>query len=127
MNMKTFVTNDIVVIKLAGRFDAYQSPQLEKCFHAIYSGELTGSTTPKIVLDMTLVNFIDSTALATLVKAMKQCHEQKGAIVLCNLLKPVRIILELTRLDKVLTIVDTQEEAIAQFGYVYELQGNSVA
>ena len=127
MNMKTFVTNDIVVIKLAGRFDAYQAPQLEKCFQAVYSGELTSSTTPKIVVDMTLVNFIDSTGLTTFVKAMKQCHEKEGDIVLCNLLKPVRIILELTRLDKVLTIVDTQEDALAQFTYVYELRSNHVA
>ena len=64
-----------------------------------------------IILDLTDVNFVDSSALAVMVRGMKHCREQKGELVLCGMRQPVRIIFELTRMDRAFRIFNTETEA----------------
>ncbi len=61
------------------------------------------------------VQFVDSTALATLVQGMKRCRQLKGDLRLCGLQQPVRMIFELTRLDKAFEIFSGEDEAIQAF------------
>ena len=57
-------------------------------------------------------SFVDSSALALLVKGMKHCRQGGGDLALCSLQQPVKVIFELTRLDKAFGIYSTQDEAI---------------
>ena len=61
------------------------------------------------------VVFVDSTALATLVQAMKRCRQLDGDLRLSNLKQPVRMIFELTRLDRAFEIFNLEEEAVGAF------------
>jgi anti-sigma B factor antagonist len=91
--------SDESTFALAGRFDAHEV--------AGFRGALEPSLHEhgtRINLDLTNVIFIDSTALAELVRAMKQARLHDGDVVLVGLSDPVRVILELTRLDRALTI-----------------------
>ena len=54
-------------------------------------------------------------ALAALVHGMKQCREQDGDLLLCRLAQPVRIIFELTRLDRAFAIFDSVPAAVGAF------------
>jgi anti-sigma B factor antagonist len=96
------------ILRLIGRIDAYTAPPFEKLFQKLSIDPLSC-----VIVDLSQVDFIDSTGLATLVIGMKRCRQQQGELVLCGIQQPIRTIFELTRLDTVFTIVSTQEDAIA--------------
>lgn len=79
---------------LTGRFDAFETEAFRAKFDALLAGPAN-----KIRVDLRAVQFIDSSALAELVRAMKHCREAEGELFLHQLSDPVRVILELTRLD----------------------------
>lgn len=67
----------------------------------------------RIVLDLGGVMYIDSSGLGALVTAMKQARAAGGDIVVCAVASDVRALFEITRLDKVLSIHATRDEAVA--------------
>lgn len=103
MELKSHLVNGISVVELSGRFDSYEAPRLTSWF------EGAGST---VLINMAQVSFVDSSALALLVKGLKHCRQQGGDLALCSLQQPVRVIFELTRLDKAFSIYPSQEEAL---------------
>lgn len=102
--------NDIQILELAGRFDtSTANTVLERI-------DLVTNTTPaRVVVNMENVSFVDSTGLSTLVHGTKQSRMQEGDLYLCGLQQSVRIIFELTRLDKYFEIFLAEEDAIAAF------------
>jgi len=100
-------SDPIAFLQLKGRFDAYEiNPVLAWIKAQIEAGRT------KLVIDLEGVNFIDSTALSTLVQGLKRCREKSGDLLLCNPQQPVRVIFELTRLDKAFGIFSTRDEAL---------------
>lgn len=95
-------------IHVRGRFDAHDAP----AFRASMD-ELLGSGTAHIGVHLTDVTFVDSTALAELVHGMKQARERGGDLTLHQVSDPVRVILELTRLDAAFKLVDQPAPASA--------------
>ena len=67
-----------------------------------------------IVLDLSFVNFVDSSGLGAIVAVLKYMGKE-GRIVVCNLQAPVSALFKLTRMDKVFSIFDDVETAIAAF------------
>lgn len=110
MNINTSSLIGVAVLELSGRFDAYEVPKVKT-----YLEKIQSEARPKAVLNLGGVNFIDTTALASLVQGMKHCRQKNGDLYLCNLQQPVRIIFELTRLDRAFKIFQTQEEAVKAF------------
>ena len=111
MKLNLTTTNGISVIEISGRFDAYEAPAVK----AAFAETISSSSNAQVIVDLTGVNFIDSTALATLVQAMKHSREQGGDLHLCSLQQPVRIIFELTRLDLAFSIFADQAAAVTGF------------
>lgn len=64
-----------------------------------------------IILDLSNVDFIDSSGLGAIVSSFKTLGN-KGTLALCNTQAPVDSLFKLTRIHKVLPIYDTQEEAL---------------
>lgn len=62
------------------------------------------------VLDMSEVDFMDSSGLVPLINALNSAREHNCRLVLCNVQAPVRLILELTQLDSVFEIFHTYED-----------------
>jgi anti-sigma B factor antagonist len=100
----------ITLLELSGRFDANAAPDI-----ADWLAAHTSAPPARVVVTLSAVNFIDSTALGVLVRGMKRCREHGGDLRLCELQQPVRIIFELTRLDKTFRIFANQEEAVQSF------------
>ncbi len=92
------ITKSISAIEISGRFDAHEATS----FRETIEQELT--TSSNIRLSLAEVEFVDSTALAELVRAMKKCREQGGDLILSEVSGPVAVILELTKLDAAFTI-----------------------
>ena len=66
----------------------------------------------RLIFDMHEVSFVDSSGLAVFVNALKGARAAGGDIAILSPTKPVRSILELTRLHRILAIVDSQEAAV---------------
>ena len=108
MELRSHAINSVTVLDLSGRFDAHTASIV------IAALEKAASVSPaKVVVNLGGVSFMDSTALAALVQGMKRCRQAGGDLRLCNLQQPVRIIFELTRLDKAFDIYSSEAEALA--------------
>lgn len=92
------------------RLDALSAPD----FKARMTGALTGSA-PKVVLDLSPVSFIDSAGLASILSILKGLPEG-GALRIAGPRDAVRSVFRLTRLDKVLPLHDSVEDASAAMG-----------
>ncbi len=84
------------------------------------AGSLRASLTQRIaageswlVLDLGDVEFVDSSGLSVLITAMKRCRESGGDVVLARARNGVRKLLELTRLHRVMEVVDDLDAAVA--------------
>ncbi len=92
------IISTVKEIELQGRFDAHEAPAFRETVDAILQ------QTADLRVGLSKVEFVDSTALAELVRAMKHCREAGGDLVLVSPSDPVRIILEFTKLDAAFTI-----------------------
>ncbi len=88
-------------LDLVGRFDAFEVPSFDDIIASLPSE--TGQT---IAVDLSQVEFIDSAALASLVRVMKRQREAGGDLILRKPSDPVRVIFELTKLNAAFTIED---------------------
>jgi anti-sigma B factor antagonist len=110
MELKTRHINNVLVLELDGRFDTQTVPSVRELISNATSGEPA-----QLVVNLDDVHFVDSTALSALVEGMKRSRQLGGDLRLCNLQQPVRMIFELTRLDRAFEIFTNEEEAIQAF------------
>lgn len=110
MELNQYASQQVNVLEIAGRVDSYSVPKLRT-----HLSKSVNRHHANFVVDLTRVNFIDSSGLAALVQAMRLCREWGGNLCLSSPQRPVRMILELTRLDKALDIFPNNSEAIASF------------
>jgi anti-sigma B factor antagonist len=107
MYLETRMEQGVTVVQIGGRFDAHEVAQV-----AAQLETAAVSAPARVVVNLHEVTFIDSTALGRLVQGMKRCRQQAGDLRLCGLQKPVRVIFELTRLDKAFAIFASEEAAL---------------
>ena len=110
MEIEIRTVGSVTIFSLAGRFDAFTAP-------AVADTLATATMMPlaRVVVNLEKVTFVDSTALAALVQGMKRTREHTGDLKLCGLQQPVRIIFELTRLDKAFEIFSDADQAARSF------------
>lgn len=107
MTMREISQGAVPILDLGGRFDAHLVPSVKQ-----WLDQATTTAPAQVIVDLSNVHFIDSMALAILVRGMKRCRQQQGDLYVCGLQQPVRIIFELTRLDKAFTLFTDREQAL---------------
>jgi anti-sigma B factor antagonist len=110
MNLELNSVDNVTLIKILGRVDTHSVKRLRQ--QLVQTVEGAGKN---VILDLAGVDFIDSSGLATIVHGMKQCRDKGGDLRLCKPPQAVRMVLELTRLDKALEIFPNQEGALHSF------------
>lgn len=112
MELKTrSAANDFVsILELSGRFDTNEEAPVRE-----WLNKTAVSSQAQVVVNLSKVDFIDSTGLATLVQGMKHCRQHGGDLYLSGLQQPIQIIFQLTRLDKVFQIFSDETQAIQAF------------
>ena len=68
----------------------------------------------RIILDLSQVDFVDSSGLGSIVSILKTLGEE-GELVLCGISQTVMSLFKLTRLDRIFRIYATADEAVANF------------
>lgn len=66
-----------------------------------------------LVIDLSGVNFVDSSGLGALVSVLRAVSAKGGDVVLAGLQPNIRAMLELTRLDRIFAVYDTPADALA--------------
>ena len=69
----------------------------------------------KVIIDLSEVEFVDSSFLGTLVAGLKRTTIKNGDLKIVNLQESVRDMFELTRLYKIFEIFDSVEDALNSF------------
>jgi anti-sigma B factor antagonist len=97
-----------VIISLAGEIDMKSSSELRAKFMKLFKSKPT-----VLIVDMTKVEFMDSSGLAILVETLKWCRQNDSQLKLVGMVQTVRSVFEISRLDSIFRIYDTIEEALA--------------
>jgi anti-sigma B factor antagonist len=97
------------IVSAGGEIDAHTAPRLRECLH----GVLGGSDVSHLVIDLTGATFLDSSALGVLIGALKRMGEVDGRLDVVLPTSPLRRIFEITALDRILTLHETRESALA--------------
>jgi anti-sigma B factor antagonist len=102
--------NGVTVVAPTGRLDVAGAPALKDAI-----GEALKNGQPRVVIDMEGVSFVDSTGLGSVIAALKQIRSSQGDLRLAAPNQQVRVVLELTTLDRVFPYYSTVEEALTGF------------
>jgi anti-sigma B factor antagonist len=99
---------DVPVIELEGEVDVYTAPQLKQQMISMLE-----SGTKQMVVDLTKVDYFDSTALGVLIGGLKRIRERDGNLSLICPNPRIRRVFEITGLDKIFDIYTSADEAKA--------------
>jgi len=101
------VDDRIAVVSPAGEVDLHTAPEIKQRI-----GELSDQGYNQIVVDLSRIDYLDSTGLGVLVGALKRLREKDGELRLVHPTSRVMRVLEITRLVNVFQIFDSEEEAL---------------
>ncbi len=88
------------VVRVAGELDLHTSPQLRD--HVL---AMLGVSPVRLALDLSEVDFMDSSSLGMLITCLKRVRERDGRMVLVGVSGSPMKVLTLTGLDKVFELV----------------------
>ena len=96
------------ILDITGDIDLAHSPAVRK---ALLS-EIREKKTPKVFLNLEKVRYIDSSGIASLVEGLKASRDQGSRLILYGLSKSVREVMELSRLQKIFEIHESEAQAL---------------
>jgi anti-sigma B factor antagonist len=99
----------ITIFDISGDIDLATSPELRKPLLR----ELREVRTPKVVLNLKAVRYIDSSGVASLVEGLKASRDVGARFILFGLNTTVREVLQLSKLVRIFEICENEEQALA--------------
>src|SRR3954452_7288308 len=102
--------NGTRVVALRGELDVATIPSLDEALSVAVRVE----GTPKVMLDLSEVTFIDSTALMRLLTAQRELDRRGGQMVLACSNPTVLRLFEVTRTDETFEIFPTRDRALGR-------------
>lgn len=110
MHISVEPSEDHAILHLRGEFDTYYVPLLQKEID-----DLAKAGIVRVVLNLRLVKFINSTALGAIIKASKSLGPKHGKLAVSRPSPFCRDIIEKVGLDRVVGVFDTDEAAVESF------------
>jgi len=95
-------------LALVGEIDLHRSPEVKELLTPLVERKA-----PRILLDLSGVNYIDSSGLAVLIEALQRVLSYGGQLGIFGLQESVKSIFEIARLDQVFQIFRDEEAALA--------------
>jgi anti-sigma B factor antagonist len=97
-----------IVVDVKGDIDLYNSPEVRK----VILEELKEKKTPRVIVNLSGVRYIDSSGVASLVEGLKVSRTLSSRFMLYGLSPAAREVLELSRLIRVFEVYASEEEAL---------------
>jgi anti-sigma B factor antagonist len=107
LQIATRRVGEVTILDVSGELDLYTVPRLDEGLRGA-----TGTPRPRLVVNLTAVAYVDSTALKVLTDHQKRVRDRGGEIVLVANQPTIIKIFKITGLDEVLPTVATEGEAI---------------
>jgi anti-sigma B factor antagonist len=110
MEQKDFTAQDgstVIVLAPKGRLDITTAWQFR-----LKLQECISKQSRHIVVNLGLVNFIDSSGLTSLVAGMRDADKARGSFRICNVHPEARLVFEVTMMDSVFEIFETEVQAL---------------
>ncbi|NEP12267.1 MAG: STAS domain-containing protein [Symploca sp. SIO2C1] len=110
IDQKTHKTPDeteVIVLAPVGRLDITTAWQFR-----LKLQECISKLSRHVVINLSEVNFIDSSGLTSLVAGMRDADKIKGSFRICNVHPEAKLVFEVTMMDSVFEIFDTEEDAL---------------
>jgi anti-sigma B factor antagonist len=95
------------LVVLTGEVDIFTAPRFREGMVALLDDGVES-----MVIDLSGVTFIDSTALGVLIGGVRRVHGAGGAMTLVVVSRPVQRVLSITGLDRVFSIHATRAAAV---------------
>lgn len=97
------------ILDITGDIDLAHSPAMRKALLQ----EIKEKKTAKVFLNLEKVRYIDSSGIASLVEGLKASRDMGSRLILYGLSKTVREVMELSRLQKIFEIHESEAQALA--------------
>ena len=107
VSISTSAVGAIIVVAVGGEIDVHTAPQVDEALAAAAGPGIA------LVADLTNVEFIDSTGLSVLVRALARARDDEGSLAVVAPSERVTKVLRLTGLDAVLSVYDTLDAAVS--------------
>jgi anti-sigma B factor antagonist len=101
---------DHAIVTASGEIDLYTAPRL----HSALSAVIDDGGPARVIVDMSGVEFCDSTGMNVLLSCLRQIRERGGELEIAAPRPAVRKILQVTGLDSVFTIVNNPATVLGQ-------------
>ncbi|HEX8916330.1 MAG TPA: STAS domain-containing protein [Humisphaera sp.] len=101
---------DALVMAVRGEVDLHNSPELRTELLDLLLKQSPG----RLILNLELVPYMDSSAIAVLVEALQRVKRAGGKVLLTNLQPRVKSLLEIARLGSIFVICKDEVEALAK-------------
>jgi anti-sigma B factor antagonist len=108
MEIATRTAGNATIVDVTGDITLYNSPEMRKVLLEL----LREKRTPRVVVNLMRVRYIDSAGVASLVEGLKVSRDMKSRFALYGLSPAAREVFELTRLIKVFEVHDNEEDAL---------------
>jgi anti-sigma B factor antagonist len=110
MNLKVTprrVNESTISLDLEGEVDVYTAPELRQAIMA-----QTEAGINRVLVNLEKVEYLDSTGLGILIGGVKRLKEAGGALLLVGPTPRIRRLFEITQLNTIFRICDTETEAL---------------
>ncbi|MCL2931840.1 MAG: STAS domain-containing protein [Trichodesmium sp. MAG_R03] len=112
IEQKTHKNSDdttVIVLSPTGRLDITTAWQFR-----LKLQECISKLSPHVVVNLGQVNFIDSSGLTSLVAGMRDADKVQGSFRICNVHPEAKLVFEVTMMDSVFEIFETEDEALVK-------------
>ena len=99
------MSSEVKVLQPTGILDGTKAAQFRQDISKLVE---TGAKT--ILVDFKDVTFMDSSGLGALVLALKTVRAANGNLMVCSINEQIKILFELTSMDRIFEIFENQEE-----------------
>jgi len=109
MKIQMTCQGDLCILELGGELDYHSSPELREKLNSLVTKQ-----TPKILVNLKGVEYMDSSGIATFVEAFQKTKRYQGRLILVALTDTVRGVFEIAKLDSIFEIAPTMDEALGR-------------
>src|SRR5271156_3083101 len=108
MEISTRQSGAATIVDVVGDITLYNSPDVRK----VLMNLLKEKKSPRVIVNMLSVRYIDSAGVASLVEGLKVSRDLKSTFALFGLSRTAQEVFELTRLVKVFEVYDNEADAL---------------
>lgn len=111
MDIEEKKLDNVNMLSLSGRLDAYSSTEVEKKLDS-----LLDAGQPCLVIDLEKLEYISSSGLRVFLAALKKAKKQEGDIKLACMKPFIKEVFDIAGFSQLFNIFDTSDAAVSSFG-----------